>query len=113
VLFAEKGERKLMIGCAGGDLRPQIHSEILENIIAYNMNIAKAVDAPRFMLTRWNQYPEGIIEGRFQSFKTNDIKIEILPYYSNAVGIANVIEYSRGIYAATADPRSEGIPLAR
>ncbi len=113
ILFAEKGEQKLMIGCAGGDLRPQIHSQILENIAAYNMSIAKAVDAPRFMLTQWNKYLNAIIEGRFQQLKTDEIKIEMLPYYSNSVGIVNVIEYSRGIYAATADPRSEGIPLAK
>ena len=112
VLLAEKGERKLVIGCAGGDLRPQIHSEILENIIAYNMNISKAVDAPRFMLTEWNKYFSAVIEGRLQLPKSNEIKIETLPYYSNSVGIANVIEYARGIYAGTSDPRSEGIALA-
>ncbi|MGC8948704.1 MAG: gamma-glutamyltransferase family protein [Thermoprotei archaeon] len=112
VLLAEKGERKLIIGCAGGDLRPQIHSEILENIVAYNMNISKAVDAPRFMLTEWNKYFSAIIEGRLQLPKSNEIKIETLPYYSSSVGIANIIEYVRGVYAGTSDPRSEGIALA-
>ncbi|MEM3833443.1 MAG: gamma-glutamyltransferase family protein [Thermoprotei archaeon] len=112
ILLAEKGERKLIIGCAGGDLRPQIHSEILENIISYNMKISKAVDAPRFMLTEWNKHFTAIIEGRLSLPKSNEIKIETLPYYSSSVGIANVIEYTQGMYAATSDPRSEGVAMA-
>ncbi|HLI46876.1 MAG TPA: gamma-glutamyltransferase family protein, partial [Geobacterales bacterium] len=42
IAYAEKDERKIMLGCAGGDLRPQIHAEVLENIICYSMDLGRA-----------------------------------------------------------------------
>jgi gamma-glutamyltranspeptidase/glutathione hydrolase len=42
-----------MIGCTGGDFRPQIHAEAFMNAADYNMPLSKAVEAPRYMLTLW------------------------------------------------------------
>ncbi|TRM87227.1 gamma-glutamyltransferase, partial [Sulfolobus sp. E3] len=42
VLLAENDNERLIIGCAGGDLRPQIHAEVLEYYVDYKMEIDEA-----------------------------------------------------------------------
>lgn len=44
-----------LIGCAGGDLRPQIHAEIFTNAADYDMSLSEAVEAPRYILTSWRE----------------------------------------------------------
>lgn len=101
-----------IIGCAGGDLRPQIHAQVLSNIIDFNMNIAEAVDAPRVILTGWGFKREVIYECRIHP-PSIGIKATSLPHYSSAVGISQAL-YRRvdGVLQATADPRSDGVAIA-
>ncbi len=105
-LLEGKG-RKILIGCAGGDLRPQIHAEVIENIVCYGMDLQRAVDAPRFMLTSWEGEAKVISEKRL-NLKFSDQ----FDYYSRAVGIVNAIELEGNVYKGVADPRSEGLSLA-
>jgi gamma-glutamyltranspeptidase/glutathione hydrolase len=42
-----------IVGCAGGDLRPQIHSQVISNILVHGMDIASATISRRGMLTKW------------------------------------------------------------
>ena len=109
VAYAEKDDRRIVIGCAGGDLRPQIHAEVLENIICYSMDLGKAIDGPRFMLNEWTDRIKISYENRL---KLNVQGAEVLEPYSRSTGVCNAIEYSEGSYKATSDPRSEGIALA-
>lgn len=99
-----------IIGCAGGDLRPQIHAQILSNIADFNMNIAEAVDAPRIALTGLRG--EIVYECRIPHPKI-DLQAKPLPYYSPTVGLSQAL-YRRGdgLLQATADPRSDGIAIA-
>lgn len=101
-----------IVGCAGGNLRPQIHVQVLSNIIDFNMNIAEAVDAPRVILTEWGLKKEIVYEGRIPS-PSIGVQATSLPYYSSAVGISQVL-YRRGdgLLQATADPRSDGVAVA-
>ncbi len=101
-----------IIGCAGGNLRPQIHAQVLSNIIDFKMNIAEAIDAPRIVLTNWGLNKEIIYEGRIKHPNIS-IKAIPLPYYSSATGIVQAL-YRRvnGLLQATADPRSDGIAIA-
>ena len=101
-----------IIGCAGGNLRPQIHAQILSNIIDFKMSIAEAIDAPRVILTDWGLNKEVIYEGRIKPPNTG-IKATSLPYYSSATGVAQAL-YMRmnGLLQATADPRSDGVAIA-
>lgn len=64
ILLARSADRgDYMIGCAGGDLRPQIHAEVLMNAVDYNMALSKAVEAPRYLLTSWRERPlKAIVE---------------------------------------------------
>jgi len=109
IAFAEGDDRKILLGCAGGDLRPQIHSEVLENIICYEMDLANAIDMPRWMLTNWDGEYEFIFEKRL-SIKSR--KAKALDYFSRSVGICNSIEYSNETYKGYSDLRSEGVSLS-
>jgi len=109
IAFAENEKKKIILGCAGGDLRPQIHAEVLENIICYSMDLGKAIDMPRFMLLEWGEKIRIAYENRINLSNKN---AEVLEPYSRSMGICNAIEYSENSYKATSDPRSEGIALA-
>jgi gamma-glutamyltranspeptidase/glutathione hydrolase len=103
ILIAEKEKDLIIIGCAGGDLRPQIHSLVLEYILDYNMEIDQAVDAPRFIVNG----NEIIVEGRINYDKGRRTE-----YYSSEVGIVQALRKKDGeYYIAVADPRSDGIAL--
>lgn len=104
ICLAEKGENKLILGCAGGDLRPQIHSQILENFISRGMDLKRAIESPRFMLINDSEF---IYEKRLNLKGGKQ-----LDFYSASVGIANAIEYDGEKFKGIADLRSEGISLA-
>ncbi|AWR97526.1 gamma-glutamyltransferase family protein [Acidianus sulfidivorans JP7] len=103
ILYAEKNDSKesLIIGCAGGDLRPQIHSEVLEYYTDYSMEIDEAVNAPRFMYLG----SKVIAEKRLGIPATQE------DYYSKNVGIVQAIKNKNGKIIGVADPRSEGIVI--
>ena len=62
-------EGDYMIGCAGGDLRPQIHSEIFTNVADYKMPLSRAVEMPRYILTSWkeNHWKAAVEQGVWRS----------------------------------------------
>ncbi|MEM4042146.1 MAG: gamma-glutamyltransferase family protein [Saccharolobus sp.] len=101
ILMAEKDNERVIIGCAGGDLRPQIHAEVLEYYIDYGMEIDEAVYAPRFMFVG----NKVIVEKRL------GVPGTYTDYYSPEVGIVQAMKYKNGKYIGVADIRSEGVVL--
>ena len=56
ILLARHNDRgDHLIGCAGGDLRPQIHAEVFINAADYKMPLSRAVEVPRYILTSWRE----------------------------------------------------------
>ncbi|BFH72754.1 gamma-glutamyltransferase family protein [Sulfurisphaera javensis] len=101
ILMAEKDKENLIIGCAGGDLRPQIHSQVFEYYVDYNMEIDEAVDAPRFMFLGSKVVAEKRLRTKYQQ----------LDYYSPEVGVVQALKRTNKYSIAVADPRSEGVAL--
>ncbi|ARM76230.1 gamma-glutamyltransferase family protein [Acidianus manzaensis] len=102
ILYAEKRDKEsLIIGCAGGDLRPQIHAEVFEYYSDYMMEIDEAVNAPRFMYLG----NKVIAEKRLGIPATQE------DYYSRNVGIVQAIKNKNGKIIGVADPRSEGVVI--
>ncbi|BFI76114.1 gamma-glutamyltransferase family protein [Sulfurisphaera ohwakuensis] len=101
ILMAEKEDENLIIGCAGGDLRPQIHSQVFEYYADYGLEIDEAIDAPRFMF----------LGSRIVAEKRLKTKHEQLDYYSPEVGVVQALKSNKKYNIAVADPRSEGIAL--
>jgi len=104
ILYAEKndGKESMLIGCAGADLRPQIHASILTYVVDYGMEIDQAVNAPRFAYVG----DKVLVEKRLS------YPGEMLDYYDPSVGVAQAMRRKGGVYIAAADPRSDGIALS-
>lgn len=101
ILYAEKDNESLIIGCAGADLRPQIHSEVFEYYVDYMMEIDEAVNAPRFMY----------IGNKVIAEKRLGIPATQEDYYSRSVGIVQALKRNKERLIGVADPRSEGVVL--
>lgn len=100
-----------IIGCAGGDLRPQIHAEILINVSDYGMSMSEAVDAPRYMLLEWRRgrMRKAIIEA--------DLGLGQVPGWfrvttpkAPGTGIVHALRRRKdGVFELVADPRGGGL----
>ena len=90
ILMAERGDRTYIVGCAGGDLRPQIHSQVIINILDYGMDVAEAVMAKRNMIVRWGDGKpiDGVSEDKLKLGYMSNIQ-----YPSRRVGIAYGLMY--------------------
>ncbi|ADI32349.1 gamma-glutamyltransferase family protein [Staphylothermus hellenicus] len=114
ILLAENDEETYIIGCAGGDLRPQIHSIVFTNIVDYNMSLAEAIHAPRYIVTKYHgrQILRAAIE-RSLGISLNNENIKIIDALSRSVGNVQAIKaHKKGYYNLAADLRGGGIALA-
>ncbi len=102
ILLAEKARETLIVGCAGGDLRPQIHTQVFTNIVDRGLDIARAVYEPRAMMLEWGDKRRVVVE------KGASAEGESIPYPSNYVGVVQALRYVDGLLEVYADPRGGG-----
>ena len=107
ILGVKDAKKTYIIGCAGGDWRPQIHTRIYENIFVYGMNPAKAIDAPRFIYERTDKI---FVEPGTP--KPVDPKLTVKEI--EGAGFVHIVvkDLKSGVSEFAADPRIEGIALA-
>ena len=99
-----------LIGCAGGDRRPQIHSEVFTNAADYNMLLSKAVEAPRYILTSW-------WERELKAMVEDSTWAHELPNWAERIGfqspMTGIVHAMRrrpdGVLEFAADPRGGGV----
>ena len=112
VMLAEKDDRRLCIGCAGADLRPQLHAYTLIATLREDLPLETAVSRPRTLAV---SDKSGIYlikeEQKRQQTVIDGIRIESIEYPSTEVGIVNALDIRGSYMKAVADPRSEGVPL--
>jgi len=113
ILGVARGSRRYVIGCAGGDWRPQIHLRVFENIFTYGMDPALAVDAPRFIYVEPVGAKRVVVEARLRTPKEEGVAVEVVDYYGQT-GLVHVAvaDIERRVAQLVADPRSEGVALA-
>mgnify|MGYP001772576858 CR=1 FL=1 len=113
ILAVDAGDKKYIIGCVGGDLRPQLHLRVYENIFVYKMHPAKAVNAPRFIYTEFGGKPKVVVEEPLRLPQTTTItavQVGYLELHGHVhVGIA--FANKRKVELA-GDFRSEGVACA-
>ncbi len=99
-----------IIGCAGGDFRPQIHVEVLTNIVDYRMSLSKAVEAPRYILTRWEgDRLEAVVEAGL-AVKGLSSWIRNIGFQKPTTGIVHALKRDgKGVMETVADPRGGGV----
>ncbi len=101
-------ERVYAHGLSGGHYRPQLHSEILTNMLIYNMDPQTALEFPRFV---WNiENGRLIIEEGYdlQGIAYNDVEVKS---YGSRLGVAATVEYRLdGLRAGYGDIRGDMYP---
>ena len=104
----KKGD--FMIGCAGGDYRPQIHAEVFLNIASYGMPLARAVEAPRYILISWGRSGMRAIVEEELSVRDLPSWVEVIGLRRPGTGIVHAMRKDRqGIFYFVADPRGGGL----
>lgn len=111
ILGVEKNGEKFIIGCVGGDLRPQLHLRVFENIFVYNMRIDKAVAYPRFAYSRPYGIQQLVVEKPLYVDSLHGCEV-VISEYGGLHGHVHVGILRRSRVELACDPRSEGIPLA-
>jgi len=106
ILLAENVREYILVGCAGGDLRPQIHTQVFSNIVDRGMGLAEAVSAPRGMLLEWSSGVKAVVEKGIPGGYRE------IPYPSNYVGVVQALRSRDGVVEAYADPRGGGVALS-
>ncbi len=113
VLGIDDGKRRYVIGCAGGDMRPQIHARIYENIFVYGLDLPRALDAPRFIFVEYSGKKRVVVESRYKSVKPGDLTVDLVEWYGpTGLVHAAAVDVPRRVAEVAADPRSEGTALA-
>ncbi|MEM4484805.1 MAG: gamma-glutamyltransferase [Sulfolobales archaeon] len=113
ILAVEDNKMKYVIGCTGGDYRPQIHLRLYENLFIYNMNLVEALAAPRFIYTQPLDIQKIIeIEEPLEAPRSEFIKVSRVGYHKGT-GHAHIgVMSERGIIKLASDPRTEGISIS-
>jgi len=103
-----------MIGCAGGDYRPQIHARIYENIFVYNMDLGEAVNAPRFILTDISRASRVYIEEGLTDYSpSSGAEVVRGPRYGST-GLVNIAkrDMAKSYTVFAPDPRGAAVSIA-
>ena len=110
LLARHSNQGDYLIGCAGGDLRPQIHAEVFLNAADCNMPLSKAVEAPRYILTSWLKGGiRAILEEGGWAYELPDWANRI-EYQSPSTGVVHAARRRRdGVIEFVADPRGGGV----
>ncbi len=112
ILGVDTGREKYIIGCVGGDMRPQLHLRVYENIFVYNMRLDRAVATPRFIYTTPYGVQEVLVEEPLNTPpSTSNIQVKQVKY-GELRGHVHIGKLSEQGLILAGDPRSEGIPLA-
>ncbi|MGB9741098.1 MAG: gamma-glutamyltransferase family protein [Candidatus Bathyarchaeia archaeon] len=112
ILAVEDGDDKYIIGCVGGDIRPQLHLRVYENIFIYGMNPAEAVGAPRFVYTMPRRAQRVVVEEPLKSPSSKKAEVFQVQHYGSSGHVHVAVINKAGRTILTNDPRSEGIALA-
>jgi len=112
ILAVEDGSGRYIIGCVGGDIRPQLHLRVYENIFTYGMSPAEAVDAPRFVYTIPRGLQRVVVEKPLKPPLSKNIEAVQVKQYDSPGYVHVAVIDKTGRTLLTNDPRSEGIALA-
>jgi len=114
VLLAEKEGEVYIVGCAGGDLRPQIHANVFINIAYYGRSLQQAVELPRYVVLEWEGYKpvRAVVEKGIDSVPRRAASVE-RPLPSPSTGIVHALHKTKGgEVVLVADPRGTGASYA-
>jgi len=112
ILGIEEGRERRIIGCVGGDVRPQLHLRTYENIYVYGMEAHRALSPPRFIFTSYSREPAVEVEEGFPVPDAKGMKVARVPLFGTHGHMHVAKVDSRGVLELASDPRTEGISVA-
>ncbi len=113
----------IVLGTMGGDAQPQIHVQMISNMLDFGMNVQAAISAPRWRSGTYTgeegSTAEAVaVEDRISSatlaaLEAKGHHIEVEGGWSSAMGHAQAIRIDReqSTLAGGADPRADGLAL--
>jgi gamma-glutamyltranspeptidase/glutathione hydrolase len=112
ILGINEEKAKRIIGCVGGDVRPQLHLRAYENIYVYNMKDHAALISPRFIFTSYTGEQVVEVEEPLPMPESRKYRALRVPLYGTHgyLHLAKIDE--RGVLSLASDPRTEGIAVA-
>ncbi len=113
-LGVQDGETLFAIGSMGGDVQPQIHVQLMTQLLDFHSDLQRAIDNPRWIIpmtiydqpsTVYREFDQAIVKDA--AVKRN-LRFETLGGLSSLCGHAQAIfRNSDGLFGA-ADPRGDG-----
>jgi gamma-glutamyltranspeptidase len=113
----------IVFGTMGGDAQPQIHVQVLSNMLDFGMNPQAAISAPRWRSGFFTGEEGGFAETvaaedriapeTLAALAAKGHRITIEESWSSSMGHAQaiVIDRERGVLVGGADPRADGLAL--
>jgi gamma-glutamyltranspeptidase/glutathione hydrolase len=109
------GNFMMSFGVMGGDFQPQGHTQLLMNLIDFNMNLQEAIDAPRIRHTEGNTL---FMEGGFSEEtasaleeKGHEIIREDMPVNQVGGGQAIYRDPDTNVLLGASDRRKDGYAI--
>ncbi len=101
------------LGTSGGHYRPQIHVELITNLIDYGLDLQGAVELPRFL---WDPSTNELVVEEGFEIPENHTHVKTVKYPSR-LGVAAVLEIrsnvrGRNIKLGASDIRGDGLALS-
>ncbi len=122
--MAFKGDQPVIVfGTMGGDAQPQIHVQMLSNMLDFGMNPQAAISAPRWRSGFFTGEEGGLAETvaaedripseTLAALAARGHRIEVEEGWSSSMGHAQaiVIDRTHGTLAGGADPRADGLAI--
>ncbi len=122
-MIFQDGQPFIVLGTMGGDAQPQIHVQMISNMLDFGMNVQEAISAPRwrsgFYTGEEGSTAETVyVEDRMPSATLEALAarghhLEVEEGWSSPMGHAQAIMIHRaqGTLAGGADPRADGLAL--
>ena len=104
-----EGDKIIAHGLSGGYYRPQLHTQIITDMLDYNMDPQEAIEYPRFI---WKGNEDKVIVEEGISIPSSKIKKASIVKYGSRLGVAaTAILYEDDVKGGYVDIRGEGLAL--
>jgi gamma-glutamyltranspeptidase/glutathione hydrolase len=115
--FMEKGDTRIAFGIMGGWNQSQAHAQFVANVVDFNMNIQKALEAPRFTKITF----EGCdvrVEGRLPTATIDNLKsrghdVRVMEPFESIMGCGQAVQrnFATKVNFGASDPRKDGAAI--
>ncbi len=107
------------LGCMGGDIQPQVHVQLITNLLDYHMDLQEAIDSPRWVVPfsiyekpATVYFEPGLSTPHLgQIARSRGLAFEQLDSLSSLTGHAQAIQFEDKYLKGAADPRGDGIAI--